>query len=73
MGTQVISRSGQLARPGEPLVETSTETSTTLVLRPRPDIALPPPISAPGADASRPGNDPRLRELRWVCEWWPPD
>jgi hypothetical protein len=69
METHVISQSGQLARPGAPLVEASTAPA----FRPHATVVLPPTILAPEADRTRPNEIAQSREASWACEWWPPD
>lgn len=68
MGTQVASRSGQLAQPGAPL----DEPDEAPPIWPTMD-ALPPPVAIPTHTNAHPrSDDARAREVRWVCEWWPP-
>ena len=65
MATVVASRSGQLARPGahlEELDEADTVTFSTNV-RPTPTTVT---------DHLATSEETSAREIRWVCEWWPP-
>lgn len=65
MATVVASRSGQLARPGAHLdeLEETDALSVDMTWRDAPSTMSDEPADRDDASA---------REIRWVCEWWPP-
>jgi len=67
MTTIVVSRSGQLARPGAHLVDLEETDALTSDAYGRLS-----PTMAQDADPAADREDTSAREIRWACEWWPP-
>jgi hypothetical protein len=70
METLVMSRTSEMVQPGAPLDDESDERQGISL---RPDETVSPASVSYDPFRPRQQDDVTAREIRWACEWWPPD